>query len=205
MPRWDPGTEQRLTRAALDLFSAYGYDNVTITQIAEMAGVTRRSYFRYFPDKREVLFAGSERLPPAIADAVLAADDHLDPFAAAMQAVARVGASLVLQTERAAERRAVISGSSELQERDRTKTAAVASAIREALHRRGAPSDQAGLLAHLATLVFENAYVRWVETQGRQGFESHVHAVVGTIRDSVLEAPNGDQRTHRRTGPASGR
>lgn len=74
MARWDPGTEERLTKAALELYREHGYDSVTVTRIAERAGITRRSYFRYFPDKREVLFAGSERLPAAAADAVLAAD-----------------------------------------------------------------------------------------------------------------------------------
>jgi AcrR family transcriptional regulator len=61
MARWDPGAEERLKRAALELYLERGSDNVTVTHIAERAGLTRRSYFRYFPDKREVLFAGSER------------------------------------------------------------------------------------------------------------------------------------------------
>ncbi|MEK8169354.1 helix-turn-helix domain-containing protein [Streptomyces sp. M19] len=64
MARWDPGAEERLKRAALELYLEHGYDSVTVTDIAERAGLTRRSYFRYFPDKREVLFAGSERLAP---------------------------------------------------------------------------------------------------------------------------------------------
>lgn len=79
MSRWDPGTEERLKKAALELCGEHGYDSVTVSQIAERAGITRRSYFRYFPDKREVLFAGSEQLPVAVAAAVLDAEKGLSP------------------------------------------------------------------------------------------------------------------------------
>lgn len=72
MARWDPGTEDRLRAAALDLFAERGYDQVTVTDIAARAGITRRSYFRYFPDKREVLFAHSDELPRAVAEAIRA-------------------------------------------------------------------------------------------------------------------------------------
>src|ERR1700756_1970371 len=105
MARWDPGAEERLKRAALELYLERGYDNVTVTHIAERAGLTRRSYFRYFPDKRKVLFAGSEGLPPALAEAVLAADPNAAPLAATLDALARVGAQLVEQVDGAAERR----------------------------------------------------------------------------------------------------
>src|SRR4051795_5612038 len=87
MARWDPGAEERLKRAALELYLERGYDNVTVTQIAERAGLTRRSYFRYFPDKREVLFAGSERLPPILEEAVMAADEDAAPLAAVLEAI----------------------------------------------------------------------------------------------------------------------
>lgn len=132
MARWDPGAEQRLKRAALELYSEHGYDNVTVTDIAERAGLTRRSYFRYFPDKREVLFGGSELLPPAVARAVLAADPGAAPLTAVLDAMSQVGAQLVAQVEGAAQRRAVIDASPELQERERTKSAAISRAVQDA-------------------------------------------------------------------------
>ncbi|GAA3581005.1 TetR/AcrR family transcriptional regulator [Amycolatopsis ultiminotia] len=190
MARWDPGTEQRLTRAALDLFGAHGYDDVTITQIAERAGITRRSYFRYFPDKREVLFPRSEQLPPAMADMVLAVDEHADPLTAALHGVTEVGTLLVAQAERAAERRAVISASAELRERDRTKGAAVAAAIEDALQQRGSPPDEAKLVAQIAAIVFENAFERWVDAAGQTGFAACVQSVAATIRTVVTRAPD---------------
>ena len=79
MPRWDPRAKDRLRDAALELFLEHGYENVTVAQITERAGLTRRTFSRYFADKRDVLFAGSEQLPPALADAVRQADGALAP------------------------------------------------------------------------------------------------------------------------------
>src|SRR6201996_272797 len=91
MPRWEQGAEDRLREAALQLFLEHGYENVTVTQITERAGLTRRTFSRYFADKRDVLFAGSEQLPGALADAVLQADPALTPFEALLGALERVG------------------------------------------------------------------------------------------------------------------
>jgi AcrR family transcriptional regulator len=183
--RWDPGTEERLTKAALELYGEHGYDNVTVTQIAERAGITRRSYFRYFPDKREVLFAGSERLPVAVAEAVLAADVTESPLSAVLDAVGRVGAQLVELVEGSGARRAVIASSVELQERERTKLAAVTAAIRDALEKRGVEPQQARLVAQIAVAVFQNAFDQWVDGRGKRDFESCLDAVSASLRDTV--------------------
>ncbi|MDI3423098.1 TetR/AcrR family transcriptional regulator [Streptomyces luteolus] len=189
MARWDSGTQARLAKAALELFMERGYDDVTVTHIAERAGITRRSYFRYFPDKRAVLFAGSEKLPPAVYKAVRAVHRDTPPMAAALEALARVGAQLVVQLRNAAERRAVIDASPELQERDRTKRAEVAASIATALTDRGTPPDTARLVAQTATLTFEHACTRWVEAAGEEDFPSCLQAVTSTLRDAVLSAP----------------
>ncbi|MEU9221823.1 helix-turn-helix domain-containing protein [Streptomyces sp. NPDC048376] len=188
MARWDPGAEQRLKRAALELYSERGYDNVTVTDIAERAGLTRRSYFRYFPDKREVLFGGSERLPPALAEAVLAADPDAAPLAAALDAMSRVGTWLAEQVEDAAERRAVIDASPELRERERTKAAAVTRAIREALVQRQVEADTAELVAQLATVAFGNAFRHWIDAGGRTSFGSCLDTVTDRLRAALAEA-----------------
>ena len=91
MPRWEPQARDRLRDAALELFLAHGYDNVTVAQITERAGLTRRTFSRYFTDKRDVLFADSEQLPAVLAAAVGRADQDLPPFAALLTALAEVG------------------------------------------------------------------------------------------------------------------
>src|SRR5919198_474216 len=95
VPRWDPRAEDRLRAAALELFLERGYENVTVAEITERAGLTRRTFSRYFTDKRDVLFAGSEQLPAALADAVLRVDEAVPPFEALLVALVEVGDVLV--------------------------------------------------------------------------------------------------------------
>ncbi|MDQ0779752.1 AcrR family transcriptional regulator [Streptomyces aurantiacus] len=169
MARWDPGTQERLIKAALELYAEHGYDNVTVTQIAERAGITRRSYFRYFPDKREVLFAGSEQLPVALHEAVLGAETA-PPLATVLAAFGSVAARLTSQIPHAVERRAVINASAELQEREGAKHAAVTTAIRDALEQRGIEPGRARLVAQVATLVFRNAFDQWLDEDRQPDF-----------------------------------
>src|ERR1700761_3000881 len=112
MPRWEPQARERLRDPALELFLAHGFDNVTVAQIAERAGLTRRTFSRYFADKRDVLFAGSDELPKVMADAVRAADPALPPFVALVTALASVGAVLAERVAPlAAQRRAIVAAS----------------------------------------------------------------------------------------------
>ena len=185
MARWVPDAEGRLRQAALELFTEYGYDNVTVTQIAERAGLTRRSFFRYFPDKREVLFAGSEQLPVAVAEAVRAVPARVAPLADVFEALASVGTRLVELVDGIAERRAVIDASPELQERERTKGAAITSAIRDALGERGVPERAAGLLAQVAGVAFQHAFECWVDAGGSRSFADCLGEVTATLRDAL--------------------
>ena len=164
MPRWEQGAEDRLRDAALQLFLEHGYENVTVAQITERAGLTRRTFSRYFADKRDVLFAGSERLPGALADAVEKSDAELTPFQALMTALEQVGEMLADRVApHAAQRRAITESSAELKERELTKFAAVADAIDAALQQRGAAPSTAALLANVGVAIFRAAFVRWVD------------------------------------------
>jgi AcrR family transcriptional regulator len=164
MPRWDAQAEQRLRTAAIELFLELGYENVTVAQIAERAGLTRRTFSRYFADKRDVLFAGSDRLPDLLAEALSRVDPEVTPFDAVVTALADVGATLGLRTApHAAQRREVIARSPELQERGRTKFAAVAHALFIELVQRGSDPATAALLADVGVAVFQSGFNRWVE------------------------------------------
>ena len=61
MGRWEPDARDRLERAALELFVEHGFDPVTVPEITARAGLTTRTFFRHFADKREVLFADADR------------------------------------------------------------------------------------------------------------------------------------------------
>jgi AcrR family transcriptional regulator len=185
MTRWDPGTEERLEKAALELFYEHGYDSVTVTQIAERAGVVRRSFFRYFPDKREVLFAGSEKLPPAIAEAVLAASKSTPPLSAVLEAMTEVGTLLTQHIKDAAKRRTIIDASTELQEREQAKLAAVTAAISEALAKRHVAPQDAKMVAEIGTIVFQNAFAQWVAARGKKDFGSCIRTLAVALQQVV--------------------
>ncbi|WP_435124868.1 TetR/AcrR family transcriptional regulator [Actinacidiphila sp. bgisy144] len=185
MPRWDPHAEDRLREAALELFLQHGYENVTVTQITERAGLTRRSFSRYFADKRDVLFAEDDRLPAALAGAVRAADEALSPFAALLAGLLDVSDALARQAPLAVQRRAVVQASPELQERGRTKFAAVTAAVVDALEDRGATASQAGLLAQVGVAVFRTAFDRWTDDPGSAGLAARIEEAAAELADGL--------------------
>jgi len=188
MARWEPQAAERLRTAALELFLEHGYDSVTVAQITERAGLTRRTFSRYFSDKRDVLFAGSERLPPALADALLRADRSLPPFAALVRAITEVGEQLPGQAALAAQRRTIVQQSTELRERAGTKFAEATDALAEALRQRGTPAASAALLAEVGTALFRSAFERWTDEPGRASFGDHVRAAAAELAASLSAA-----------------
>lgn len=186
MPRWEQGAEDRLREAALELFLKHGYENVTVAQITERAGLTRRTFSRYFADKRDVLFAGSEQLPAALADAVLKADAALSPFEAIISAFERVGDVVADRVAPyAAQRQAVIDRSPELQERGRTKFTAVSDALDAALRQRGTAPSTAGLLANVGVAIFRTAFRRWVDEPDAAAFSARVREAAGELAHAL--------------------
>jgi AcrR family transcriptional regulator len=186
MPRWDPQAEERLRSAAIELFLELGYENVTVAQIAERAGLTRRTFSRYFADKRDVLFAGSEQLPDLLAEAIIQADPKLAPYEAVLAALADVGAALGAHVApHAAQRQAIIARSPELQERGRTKVAAVADALAAALRQRGLDATGAALLADVGVAIFRSGFARWVESPGDSNLANCLRQAGAELADAV--------------------
>ncbi|MHA6757450.1 TetR/AcrR family transcriptional regulator [Streptacidiphilus sp. PAMC 29251] len=192
MPRWDPQAEERLRNAALDLFLEYGYENVVVQEITERARLTRRTFSRYFTDKRDVLFAGSEQLPAVLGDAILHADSALPPFEALLAALADTGDQLVARVTRAAERRAVISASPELQERERTKFTAVAESAERALRQRGAEAAVANLFARVGVELFQTAFKECTEQPAR-AFSLCLHEAATILAAALPPARSTEQ------------
>ncbi|MFB9832867.1 TetR/AcrR family transcriptional regulator [Actinoallomurus acaciae] len=185
MPRWDPCAEDRLREAALELFLEHGYENVTVAQITGRAGLTRRSFSRYFTDKRDVLFAGSERLPAVLAHSVRHADDTLSSFEALLAALVDVAGGLADQAPLAVQRRAVVRASPELQERGRTKFAAVTDAVADALRDRGTPESEATLLAQVGVAIFRTAFERWIDRPNDAGLPARIREAAAELAASL--------------------
>ena len=162
MGRWQPDSRGRLQEAALALYSEQGFDRTTAAQIADRAGLTERTFFRHFADKREVLFAGSALLQDRIVTAVAAA-----PAAdGALEAVSRgldAAAAMLGESRRdlTGQRQAVIAANPELRERELTKLATYAAAVAATLRQRGVREPQATLAAEAGMTVLRVAVQRW--------------------------------------------
>ena len=186
MPRWDAQAEERLRIAAIELFLEFGYENVTVAQIADRAGLARRTFSRYFADKRDVLFAGSERLPGLLVEALRQANPELPPFEALVTALADVGTVLSGQVaSHAAQRREVIAHSPELQERGRTKFAAAADALSAELVQRGSKPESAALLADVGIAIFRTGFSRWVDNPGDDDLATCLRDAGAELADAV--------------------
>src|SRR5271168_4668639 len=137
MPRNREEVRRRLQQAALELFRERGYDATTTAEIAARAGVTERTFFRHFPDKREALFDGEDEFRAALADGVLSAPEDLKPMDALLYAFSSIEQILRDNRSFSEPRQEVISRTPALQERVLTKTAGLVKALAEALRRRG--------------------------------------------------------------------
>jgi len=166
MARWQPDARQRLQEAALALFEEHGYQATTVAEIAEQAGLTKRTFFRYFSDKREVLFSGSAVLERRFTDAVTAAPAGDSPLEAVGAGLDAVAALLEERREVAPRRQAILDANPELQERERTKLASLATAGAEALRGRGVAEPAARLAAEAGIVVLGVAFAAWVEEGG---------------------------------------
>ena len=181
MGRWEPDARGRLQRAALELYSERGFEQTTVAEIAGRAGLTERTFFRHFADKREVLFWGSssleELLVTTLADAPEAAAP-IDAVAAALEAADAVFGSE--RRERSRQRQGIIAANAELQERELSKLASLSAALAATLRRRGVSDPAASLTAEAGIAVFKIAFERWIDEANEQDFRQ-------LIRDSLHE------------------
>jgi AcrR family transcriptional regulator len=180
MSRWEPNTRSRLEQAALKLYLERGFEQTTVAEIAKEAGLTERTFFRYFADKREVLFSGAGALEELLVTTVAGSPDSVAPIDAVAGALEAAGEVLQDRREYARQRQSVIAANPELQERELLKLASLASALAEALRRRGVSEPAASLTAEAGIAVFKVAFDHWVNESGR-------HTLPRLIRDSLQE------------------
>ncbi|MEU2349720.1 helix-turn-helix domain-containing protein [Modestobacter sp. NPDC049651] len=181
MVRWEADAAGRLQHAAMSLYLERGYDAVTVAEIAERAGLTKRTFFRHFPDKREAVFAGAPAFLAAVASGVADAGPGAAPMDAVLAGFAAGAARLAEYAPYQRQVRALIASSADLQEREHVKNAAVAAAVAEALGRRGVDPLTARLAAHAGGAVFAVAYDRWVD----DGATGDLPALLRETRDAM--------------------
>ncbi|RZT87845.1 TetR family transcriptional regulator [Pseudonocardia sediminis] len=186
MGRWEPGARDRLVVAAVDLFTEQGYDDTTVAQIAERAGVTKSTFFRHFPDKRELLVAGQETLSGLLADGIAEAPSGASPLAAVAAGLERASTMMGPSNRELGPRlKAAVASSAELQERDALKRVGLAAAMTEALVARGVPDPTAHLAAELGVLAFKRGYAEWSEGDGGEDLAHHALAALEDLRQAT--------------------
>jgi AcrR family transcriptional regulator len=166
MSRWEPDARGRLERAALELYVEHGFDRTTVAEIAKAAGLTERTFYRHYADKREVLFGDGITLPALLADAVTKAPEATPPIEAIAGALAAWGAVFEERRDSVLRRQAVIAANPELRERELIKLATLASAMAGALRGRGTREPAASLAAEAGVAVFRIAFERWISEPG---------------------------------------
>ena len=182
MSRWEPDAEGRLISAALTLFHDQGYDETTVAQIAAAAGLTKRTFFRYFSDKREVLFRGSAELEQRWIDGIEAAPPNAGPMAAVGAGLDAVAELFVDRHPFATMRSEIVAANPELQERELIKLQTLAGAIQTALVIRGLSANAATLAAQAGVTVFHVAFARWVEQDDPAAFRRLMDESLAELR-----------------------
>jgi AcrR family transcriptional regulator len=187
MGRWEPNARGRLEQAALELYVERGFEQTTVAEIARRAGLTERTFFRHFADKREVLFWGAGALQELLVHTVASAPDSAAPIDAVGVALEAAGAALGERREYARQRQAVIAASAELRERELIKLASLAAAMAEALRRRGVTDPAASLAAEAGIAVFRVAFEGWVS----QTSERDLPGLIGESLDELKTVTAG--------------
>jgi AcrR family transcriptional regulator len=165
----------------MELYGERGFESTTVAEIASRAGLTERTFFRYFTDKREVLFWGSRALQDLLVTNVDDAPAGLAPMDTLVAALVQV--AIVFFEERrdfSRRRQAIIVANEELRERELIKLASLASALADALRRRGVADPAAGLAAEAGIAIFKVAFESWVD-------DSSDLTLADTIQNSAEE------------------
>lgn len=188
MARWEPNTSERLTEAAMELFAERGYAKTTVEDIAARAGLTERTFFRYFTDKREVLFGGAEGFQKTIVDAVRSAPKSSSPLDAVVDAWASMSDVFEERRPFARKRGALIAAHPELQERELIKLTTLAAAIIELLKERGTSSVMASLATEAGLAIAKVAFEQWLQDPKDRSLTFHLSAARRKL-EAVIAPP----------------
>jgi AcrR family transcriptional regulator len=181
MGRWEPNAKGRLMQAAMDLYVERGYESTTVAEIAQRAGLTERTFFRHFADKREVLFSGFGALQEMLVNAVAAAPASASPIDAVTAGLEAIAAVLDDRSY-SRQRQSVIAANAELRERELIKFASVASVLADALRARGVDDSAASLSAEAGVAVFRVAFERWMSDAETRDLQQIIRASLDQLK-----------------------
>jgi AcrR family transcriptional regulator len=196
MARWEPDARGRLEKAAMELFTERGYEHTTVGDIAARAELTERTFFRYFTDKREVLFSGSKELEKTLLEHIAAAPRDLPALDVLVAAYAHAGAWLeeLRDIEYVRARWALVVKHAEIQERELIKMAGLGASTARALAARGDSPATASMAAELGLAVFKLGFERWLAAKKPRDFAGHIRAARADLRTIASPPPRRARR-----------
>ncbi len=187
MSRWDPDAKGRLAESARTLFIEQGFDRTTVADIAERAGLTERTFFRHFTDKREVLFAG-DMLSGRMSDVVASAPSDLAPIEVVTLAVEDACDAITSSPDWSRDRARIVAEHADLRERELAKMAVLAAALADGLRARGVSASTAVVVSELGVLAFRLAYERWAVGPRADRLAPLVRVVLAELGDALSPA-----------------
>lgn len=182
MPRWPAGAQERLQGAAIELFSERGYEHTTVADITKSAGLTERTFYNHFVDKREVLFPDQNRFIAEVAQAVGAAPADRSPLDAVLAALTIHTEWFDQRRDAAQRRRRILDTRAELRERELAKMAALDTAITGALRTRGSSDTSAALTAAAAVAAYRRGSDNWLTDPRRRTLRHHLRSIFEQLR-----------------------
>ena len=186
MPRWEPDGFERLQAAAFGLFAEQGFERTTVAEIARRAGLTQRTFFNHFADKREVLFGLSAEFQRVVVSEIAACGNQAAPLDAVVRALQAAAVSMFEERRAAVIRRhEIIDANPELQERELSKGAALTDAIAAALRAGGLDSETALLTASAGMLVQQTAMRAWTQPAESRSLEELLLEALRSLRTAI--------------------
>jgi AcrR family transcriptional regulator len=182
MSRWEPNPRGRLGQAAMELYSERGFEQTTVAEIAKRAGLTERTFFRHYADKREVLFWGAATLQDHLVSALASSPASATPIEAIATALAAAGTVFDGNREHSRLRQSIIAANPELQERELIKLATLGTALAEALRLRGVKEPAASLAAEAGVAVFKISFGLWVDENNQREFSDLVRESLTALK-----------------------
>ena len=186
MARWAPDAAGRLQAAALELYAERGFEQTTVADIAALAGVTQRTYFRHFADKREVLFSGQDLLQEFLADWIQSQINVDDPIETVIDGLSMAASHFPAKTPLSVKRSAIIAANGELRERELQKLASLATVISDSLRQAGIDASKAEVAAEIGTLIFKLGYQRWI-VGASESLEGALRGVFADLKSVIGE------------------
>ena len=174
-------TSAALVAAAHELFVRQGYDATTMDDIADAAVVSRRTLFRYFPTKEDLVFSDEDGMLGVVSDALAAAPAELTPLASAAWACRALARYLQPRREELLTVNQLVASAVTLKTRQTTKFARWHIELRAAVAKRGATDNDADLIARVSVACFEAALDRWY-ADGSRSLQDHLTSTFGRLR-----------------------